>query len=71
MTAKIAAFLEDVQPATPCLVVDLDVVRQNYLDIRRWLPVAEVYYAVKANPAPEIVSLLTGLGLQLRRCQPR
>ncbi len=62
MTAKIAAFLEDVQPATPCLVVDLDVVRQNYLDIRRWLPVAEVYYAVKANPAPEIVSLLTGLG---------
>ena len=62
MTAKIARFLEEVQPPTPCLVVDLDVVRQNYLDIRRWLPVAEVFYAVKANPAPEIVSLLTGLG---------
>ena len=62
MTAKIARFLEEAQPATPCLVVDLDVVRQNYLDIRRWLPVAEVFYAVKANPAPEIVSLLTGLG---------
>ncbi|MDO8608397.1 MAG: type III PLP-dependent enzyme [Phaeospirillum sp.] len=62
MTAKIARFLEEVQPATPCLVVDLDVVRQNYLDIRHWLPVAEVFYAVKANPAAEIVSLLTGLG---------
>jgi ornithine decarboxylase len=62
MTAKIAAFLEEIQPATPCLVVDLDVVRQNYLDIRHWLPVAEVFYAVKANPAPEIVALLTQMG---------
>jgi ornithine decarboxylase len=62
MTAKIARFLEEVRPVTPCVVVDLDVVRENYLGLRRWLPVAQVYYAVKANPAPEIVRMLAELG---------
>jgi len=58
MTAKIDRFLDEVRPVTPCVVVDLDVVRDNYLGLRRWLPLAEVYYAVKANPAPEIVRML-------------
>lgn len=62
MTAKIARFLEEVRPVTPCVVVDLDVVRDNYLGLRRWLPLADVYYAVKANPAPEIVRMLAALG---------
>ena len=62
MTAKIARFLEEVRPVTPCVVVDLDVVRDNYQGLRRWLPLAEVYYAVKANPAPEIVRMLVGEG---------
>jgi ornithine decarboxylase len=62
MTAKIARFLEEVRPLTPCVVVDLDVVRDNYHSLRRWLPLAEVYYAVKANPAPEIVRMLTEEG---------
>lgn len=62
MTAKIVQFLENVQPQTPCVVVDLDVVRENYESLRRWLPLAQVYYAVKANPAPEIVRLLVGIG---------
>ena len=62
MTAKIARFLEEVRPATPCVVVDLDVVRDNYLGLRHWLPLAQVYYAVKANPAAEIIRMLVGLG---------
>lgn len=62
MTAKIARFLEEVRPATPCVVVDLDVVRDNYLALRRWLPLAQVYYAVKANPGAEIVRMLAELG---------
>ncbi len=61
MTAKIARFLEEVRPATPCVVVDLDVVRDNYLALRHWLPLAQVFYAVKANPAPEIVRMLVGM----------
>jgi ornithine decarboxylase len=62
MTAKIARFLEDARPATPCLIVDLDVVRDNYLSLRHWLPLAQIYYAVKANPGVELVSMLNGLG---------
>ncbi|MBC7952958.1 MAG: type III PLP-dependent enzyme [Rhodospirillaceae bacterium] len=62
MTAKIARFLDEVRPVTPCVVVDLDIVRENYQGLRRWLPLAQVYYAVKANPAPEIVRMLVGEG---------
>jgi ornithine decarboxylase len=62
MTAKISRFLDEVQPPTPCLVVDLDIIRDNYLSIRRWLPLAEVYYAVKANPESAIVAMLAGMG---------
>ena len=62
MNPKIERFLRDRQPETPCLVVDLSVVKKNYQKIRRELPLADVYYAVKANPAPDILKLLVGLG---------
>nr|WP_170294931.1 type III PLP-dependent enzyme [Roseospira navarrensis] len=61
MTRKMAAFLA-TRPATPCLVVDLDVVEANYHALHAALPEAEVYYAVKANPAPPLVARLVGLG---------
>ena len=47
---------------TPFLVVDLDVVRRQYLSLTAALPGTEVFYAVKANPAPEVLSLLIELG---------
>jgi ornithine decarboxylase len=59
---KIAAFLAQAQPATPCLVVDLDAVAHTYHTLRWHLPLAKVFYAVKANPAPEVVGMLRGLG---------
>ncbi len=62
MTEKIARFLNEEQPPTPCLVVDLDVVAEKYRALRHHLPLAEIFYAVKANPAPEIVRLLNDLG---------
>jgi ornithine decarboxylase len=62
MTQKIAQFLAERRPATPCLIVDLSLVEQNYLDMRHAMPDSQIYYAVKANPAPEILSLLVGLG---------
>jgi ornithine decarboxylase len=61
MTPKIERFLAD-RPPTPCLVVDLDVVRDRYRTLKRELPVADVYYAVKANPARPVLDLLVGLG---------
>jgi ornithine decarboxylase len=59
---KIERFLSEKQPETPCLVVDLDVVGEAYQALRTYLPLAKVFYAVKANPAGEIVDLLRGLG---------
>src|ERR1700739_862072 len=62
MTERIARFLAENRPETPCLVVDLDVIAEAY-DVLRWyLPLARIYYAVKANPAPEIVKMLDRKG---------
>jgi ornithine decarboxylase len=62
MTDRIRDFLANSQPALPCLVVDRETVRDNYLAFARALPDTRVFYAVKANPAPEILSLLAELG---------
>jgi len=62
MTPKIARFLRDHAPATPCLVLDVDRVEENYRRLKAALPLARVYYAVKANPAAPILTRLTTLG---------
>src|SRR5262245_55419168 len=62
MTARIREFLKRRQDDGPCLVVDLDVVRDNYQAFAKALPDSKVFYAVKANPAPEILKLLAGMG---------
>ncbi len=61
-TERIRSFLAERRPEGPCLVVDLDVIRANYTAFTRALPDTRVFYAVKANPAPEILSLLAELG---------
>jgi ornithine decarboxylase len=62
MTDRIKEFLARNRDDGPRLVVDLDVVRENYLGFASALPDTRVFYAVKANPAPEILDLLAGLG---------
>jgi ornithine decarboxylase len=62
MTPKIARFLAEQQPATPCLVLDVDRVEQNFAALRAALPLAQIYYAVKANPARPILERLVRLG---------
>ena len=61
MTPKVSRFLRDVAPATPCLVVDVDRVAENYARLKTALPLARIYYAVKANPAAPILSRLVDL----------
>jgi ornithine decarboxylase len=61
-TARILDFIRTRRPDGPCLVVDLDVVRDNFQSFSKALPDSSIYYAVKANPAPEILRLLAGLG---------
>ncbi|HEX9448026.1 MAG TPA: type III PLP-dependent enzyme [Dongiaceae bacterium] len=62
MSDRAVKFLEETQPATPCLVVDLDIVERKYHGLTQSLPLAEVFYAVKANPAPEVLKRLAKLG---------
>jgi ornithine decarboxylase len=66
MTDRIQEFLRarrlEGRDVGPCLVVDLDVVRDNYRAFAKALPDTRVFYAVKANPAPEVLSLLATLG---------
>ena len=61
MTPKIARFLAEQQPATPCLVLDVDRVEENFRALQHTLPLARIYYAVKANPAHQILERLVGL----------
>ena len=62
MTARIREFLKKRTDEGPCLVLDIDVVRENYMAFAKALPDTRVFYAVKANPAPEILKLLVELG---------
>ncbi|MFN0262750.1 type III PLP-dependent enzyme [Tepidamorphus sp. 3E244] len=61
-TQRVMDFFATRRPEGPCLVVDLDVVRENYSTYRRALPDSAIFYAVKANPAPEILRLLADMG---------
>ena len=62
MTERIREFLRKRNDDGPCLVVDLDVVKDNYNAFAKALPDTRVFYAVKANPAPEVLALLAKLG---------
>ncbi|ONI89494.1 ornithine decarboxylase [Saccharothrix sp. ALI-22-I] len=61
-TARIRRFLDHEQPDTPCLVIDLPTVRDRFHAIRAALPQVGIFYAVKANPTPEVVGLLAAEG---------
>jgi len=50
------------QHGTPVVVIDHDIIRRNYAAFKKHLPKVQAYYAVKANPAPEIVRTLYRAG---------
>jgi len=62
VTERILEFLRRRSDDGPCLVIDLEVVRDNYLAFAKALPDTRVFYAVKANPDPQILKLLAELG---------
>ncbi len=47
---------------TPLFVVDHDELRRNYATFKKHLPRVQAYYAVKANPDPQIVRTLFKAG---------
>ncbi len=62
MNPKVANFLASNDLETPYLVIDLNVIEHNFRQFRKLLPQAALYYAVKANPAPEILKILNAAG---------
>src|SRR5918995_3398123 len=62
MTERIREFLRNRREDGPVLVLDLEVVRDNYAKFARALPDTRVFYAVKANPEPAVLGLLAELG---------
>ena len=61
MTARLLQRIAR-QHGTPVVVIDHDIIRRNYAAFRKHLPKVQAYYAVKANPAPEIVRTLYKAG---------
>ncbi len=47
---------------TPLFIVDHDEIRKNYAQFKKYLPRVQAYYAVKAEPMPEIVKTLYKAG---------
>ncbi|HNV02023.1 MAG TPA: type III PLP-dependent enzyme [Vicinamibacterales bacterium] len=64
MARLTAKQLQDLawEHGTPLVVVNHDAIRENYATFKRLLPRVQGYYAVKANPAPEIVRTLFKAG---------
>jgi ornithine decarboxylase len=62
MTDRIKTYFAEHPHEGPRLVVDLDVIRENYGAFAKVLPDTRVFYAVKANPEPKVLSLLAELG---------
>jgi ornithine decarboxylase len=61
-TQRILDFLATRRPNGPCLVLDLEVVAENFHAFEKAMPDSKIYYAVKANPAPEVLRLLASMG---------
>ncbi len=57
---RFLAFSQELE--TPCIVVNLRTIKKNYIKLQNSFPFAAIYYAVKANPANEVISLVDQLG---------
>ncbi len=47
---------------TPFVVINTDIIDEAYTELTKGFPVADIFYAIKANPAPEILTLLRDRG---------
>ena len=53
---------EAARHETPFLLINLDIIRRKYGELRRLMPFAKVYYAVKASPSTQVIGALAELG---------
>lgn len=62
VTDRIAARFAALPDRSPLLVVDLDVVADQYTLLRQVLPTPTVFYAIKANPDDALLRMLVDMG---------
>jgi ornithine decarboxylase len=55
---------------TPCVVINLSPIRENFKQLRELFPYGDIYYAVKANPEPAIVKMLADMGANFDLASP-
>jgi ornithine decarboxylase len=60
---RIDHYVAQHLPPTPCVIIDLATVRQRFRALHDLLPHAQIYYAVKANPAAPVIEALSPLGI--------
>jgi diaminopimelate decarboxylase len=53
---------ESAKHETPFLMVNLGIIKKKYSELTSFFPFAKIYYAVKSNPAKEVLTLLRDLG---------
>jgi ornithine decarboxylase len=68
--ARIRRFLDQENPSTPCLVIDLETIRARYRAIHAALPSVDIYYAVKSNPEADVVGTLVAEGSRFDVASP-
>ena len=62
VSARQDAYIRGREFDRPTVIFDLDMLRAKYRALDAGLGDATIHYAVKANPAPEIVAALNALG---------
>lgn len=62
LTDRLKDFIQNDAPQTPYMILDLEIVQKKYNEFKQKMPDTDIYYAVKANPDPQILSLLVELG---------
>ncbi|MCP4596738.1 type III PLP-dependent enzyme [Neptuniibacter sp.] len=56
---------------TPFLALDLSVIQTRYEELEKGFPLADIFYAVKANPADEVIQLLADQGSSFDIASPQ
>ncbi|MFD4643412.1 type III PLP-dependent enzyme [Lentzea sp. NPDC058436] len=68
--ARIRRFLDQENPSTPCLVIDLRTIRARYQAIHAAMPSVDIFYAVKSNPESDVVGTLVAEGSKFDVASP-
>lgn len=57
---KVKKFADTME--TPFLVVNTNIIKRKFNELKKHFPFVKIYYAVKANPAKDVIKLLYSLG---------